>query len=314
MTAPFISIIVPCYNHSDSLGVLFESIICQSVVADIEVILVDDCSDQGCEPSVAEWRDQGPNFRVLRLDRRHYTKNARLAGIEAATGEVIAFADADDILWGDDALERHALRLTNEKADILHFPSVLLNAEYRFLSDYPLAGPFGERLEGADIFAAYVRTSGHRSTIWSKIYSKRLAKSVVAEARKSSVRRYREDILLTSYLFFHAGAYLGDDQAGYGHRRTDKDAIKAGGRALSSWHMLQELVPYLEENGCSRQISDLFAAKLKKFMEKSAATMFKTLHDRDYPCLSDSSVKGMLEHGDFGAIMKMFSFLAGKQK
>ena len=305
---PTLSIVVPVHNHSAGLLGLLDSIACQSLAPEIEVVLVDDCSTdapEGFAKLAARHGGQGLAVRVLRLEQRQYTKNARLTGIEATRGAVVGFADADDRLLGTDVLERHVRLLLEEEADVVHFRTALLNADGVFLRENPWTGPFAQSLEGGEIFVRMVNSTGHRSTLWSKLFAGELARSVVPEARKSSVRRYREDILLSTYLLFHARRYRASDLPGYGQHRVDKDREKAGGRACSSYLMLQELVPYLRERGCPPEVLELFAKKLRRFMRNSLHRFFEDLHAEQYPCISDVAVKGLLEHADFESILCM---------
>ena len=309
---PLVSIVVPFYNHKDGLARLFASIAAQSIAENIEIVLVDDCSTEYYADVVDSYRNNAIQINVVRLDGRQYTKNARLRGVLESKGKIIAFADADDILWGIDTLEYHAQILWDEKADIVHFPTVLLNTDYTFVGEYGGARPLANRLQGLDIFRKYLETAGHKATLWSKIYTRSLLLGILDEARGSSVRRYREDILLSTYLYFSAQKYIGSERVGYGHRRGDKDVVKAAGRALSSYCMLQELVPYLRNNGCPNDLADLFAKKQHKFMVKNINILRDTLYSQEVPCISDCSIASLLEHGDFETVIGMLRYAATK--
>lgn len=305
---PTLSLIVPVHNHSAGLPRLLDSIARQSMVRETEVLLVDDCSTDnpaGFVSLAASYGDKGLTIRLLRLEQRHYTKNARLAGIEASQGAVVGFADADDLLLGTDALERHARLLLEEKADVVHFRTALLNADGEFLRENIWTAPFARSLEGNAVFARLVNSTGHRSTLWSKLFAGELARSIVPAARTSGVRRYREDVLLTTYLLFHAGRYRASDLLGYGQHRVDKDREKAGGRACSSYYMLQQLVPYLKEQGCPPDVLSLYTRKLRRFMQKSLRQFLEQLYAEQHPCISDTALERLREHGDDASILNM---------
>jgi hypothetical protein len=84
---------------------LLDSILVQSF-KDLEVLLVDDCSDEPCGPVVQTYRGKGLEIVLLEHGERIYTMQARLTGIAAARGKIIGFADADDILWGKEELKK----------------------------------------------------------------------------------------------------------------------------------------------------------------------------------------------------------------
>jgi glycosyltransferase involved in cell wall biosynthesis len=97
-----VSVIIPHYNSLDLLWVAIDSISSQTVVPR-EIIVIDDASGlhfelpSHCGDSIA-----------LRLIRETVNRGAawcRNRGIEAATGELIAFLDADD-RWLPNKLER----------------------------------------------------------------------------------------------------------------------------------------------------------------------------------------------------------------
>ena len=88
-----ISVIVPLYNARAYVGAALESILGQSRPPE-EIIVVDDGSTDGSSGVVAGY---GPKVRLLTQEHRG-PATALNCGLRAATGETIAFLDADD-LW-----------------------------------------------------------------------------------------------------------------------------------------------------------------------------------------------------------------------
>jgi glycosyltransferase involved in cell wall biosynthesis len=95
-----ISIIIPLYNKGFSIAETLRSVL-QQTYTDFEVIIIDDGSTDAGFEIVSEFTDariqlvQQPNLGAAA---------ARNAGIEKATGELIAFLDADDY-WYPNHLE-----------------------------------------------------------------------------------------------------------------------------------------------------------------------------------------------------------------
>ncbi len=104
MDRPTISCIVPVYNGERFLGEALESILGQSY-PHLEVIVVDDGSIDGTE-TVA--RKFGGQIRYHRQANAG-APAARDEGIRLATGELVAFLDADD-LWHSEKLDRQWAR------------------------------------------------------------------------------------------------------------------------------------------------------------------------------------------------------------
>lgn len=98
MPAPKISVIVPCYNAGGFIGAALASIRRQRYVP-LEIIVVDD----GSTDALAErLTPLGDDIVFLRQDNRGPAA-ARNAGLKRASGDYIAFLDADD-LWPDGKL------------------------------------------------------------------------------------------------------------------------------------------------------------------------------------------------------------------
>lgn len=93
---PKISIVIPVYNVEKYLDKCVQSAINQTL-QDIEIILVDDESPDGCPQMCDEYAKKDSRVKVV------HKKNgglgfARNSGIEIATGEYVTFLDSDDFV------------------------------------------------------------------------------------------------------------------------------------------------------------------------------------------------------------------------
>ena len=292
---PRISLIIPYYNHAPVLPRLLRSIAAQSIAGSLEVIIVDDASDMPCVEAAAAFPSL--DIRVIRLPERVYAKNARLAGMEAAEGDIIAFADADDTLWGTEALEKNADVLLEQNADIVHFPCVQVDAELREVAPYTNDRPLAPLLEGRAIFDALVKNRVRAGTVWSKLYSRRLVRKIAEPARRIRVRR-REDVMFNLLFFWHARIYVAGTHVGYGHHYVDKNVLKAGGRAASCWHMLHDLLPYLEAQGCSANEAASLRSGLTRFMWLNLRLFHEKYGHRPGMPPSPAMIAELMEHMD----------------
>jgi len=102
MTQPTVSAIIPVYNGAPYLRATLESVLGQTTLPD-EVVLVDDGSTDGSsaliEQLVAE-QSTTLNFRVI-TQANSGQSAARNAAAEAATSELLAFLDQDDLWYPD---------------------------------------------------------------------------------------------------------------------------------------------------------------------------------------------------------------------
>lgn len=90
---PAISVVIPTYNRLRTLPRSLESVLRQTF-EDIEVIVVDDCSNDGSWEYLQSVRD--PRLRAIRHEKNGGAGAARNTGVKAARAELVAFQDSDD--------------------------------------------------------------------------------------------------------------------------------------------------------------------------------------------------------------------------
>ncbi|CAK2180186.1 teichuronic acid biosynthesis glycosyltransferase TuaG [Vibrio crassostreae] len=96
-----VSVVIPTYNCLDYLPKAIGSVLKQTH-QDIELIIIDDNSNDGTSTYLASIHDD----RIVKLSTLGVgAPQARNLGIEKATGEFIAFLDADDF-WFPEKVER----------------------------------------------------------------------------------------------------------------------------------------------------------------------------------------------------------------
>lgn len=94
MTTPLISVIVPVYQVEEYLERCVKSILSQTY-KNLEVILVDDGSPDQCPAICDACAEKDVRVKVLHQENKGLS-GARNAGIDAASGEYLAFVDSDD--------------------------------------------------------------------------------------------------------------------------------------------------------------------------------------------------------------------------
>ena len=94
-----VSIIVPVYNVEKYLEKCLDSIVKQTY-ENIEIILVDDGSTDKSGTILDQYAEMDNRISVIHK-KNEGVSTARNTGIEAARGEYICFADADDYLMPD---------------------------------------------------------------------------------------------------------------------------------------------------------------------------------------------------------------------
>ena len=113
---PLLSVIIPVYNVEPYLRRCVDSVLNQTY-RNLEVILVDDGSPDGCGAICDEYVAKDSRVRVIHKANGGLS-DARNAGMAQMTGEYLTFVDSDD--WLDDqALEYLYQAMTESNADLV---------------------------------------------------------------------------------------------------------------------------------------------------------------------------------------------------
>ncbi|RSX51148.1 glycosyltransferase family 2 protein [Bifidobacterium callimiconis] len=173
---PLVSVIVPVYKVERQLDRCVTSLIGQSY-RNLEIILVDDGSPDGCPQKCDEWASKDPRVSVIHQSNGGLSA-ARNTGIDAMTGEYVAFVDSDDYVEPD------YIRLMLEAAQANNAEVVICSIHQE--DDQTVASPDNHTITdhvttlsgraclarlGGDTVADYV-------TAWNKLYAARLWKTI----------------------------------------------------------------------------------------------------------------------------------------
>ena len=111
-----VSIVIPVYNTAEYLPECIESIRRQTL-KEIEIICVDDGSTDGSSDILDEYALRDDRIRVIHKDNGG-PASARKAGLRAANGQYIGFADSDDWIE-EDMYELLYQKAENQRVDIV---------------------------------------------------------------------------------------------------------------------------------------------------------------------------------------------------
>jgi GT2 family glycosyltransferase len=96
-----VSVVIPCYNASDTLPEQLDALARQEFAGTWEVIISDNRSTDGTALLAERWQPVLPVLRVVSAPERKGVNYARNVGARAAAGRLIAFCDADDVVEPD---------------------------------------------------------------------------------------------------------------------------------------------------------------------------------------------------------------------
>ena len=152
MTTPLISVIIPVRNAAKYLNAAIDSVLAQTY-RPIEVICINDGSTDATGSILSGYGDR---IRVIENTKPTGVSAARNRGIAVATGEWIAFLDADDV-WDPDKLAVQ-LNKGETEADIIHSNARIIDEKGAIQKESMQEGPkianltFVDLLEGNWLF------------------------------------------------------------------------------------------------------------------------------------------------------------------
>lgn len=116
---PKISVIIPCFNCEQWIIKCIDSITNQDYEGEIEIICVDDCSQDNTIRVIESYAKEGQAKIVLLKNTQNMGPGkSRNIGIEHSTGEWIAFCDSDD-WYDDDYISLMILNALENESDIV---------------------------------------------------------------------------------------------------------------------------------------------------------------------------------------------------
>lgn len=91
----FLSIVVPCFNEEESIGIFLKEI--QNILDDYdyEIIYVNDGSEDNTLKNIKEIADSNSNIKYISFSRNFGKESAIYAGLKNASGDLICVMDAD---------------------------------------------------------------------------------------------------------------------------------------------------------------------------------------------------------------------------
>ena len=118
-----ISVIIPIFNAENTIERAIDSILKQKwngeILKDIEIILVDDCSNDNSKEIILSYSERFTNIKIYSTEiNTGFPAEPRNIGIKNAKGKYIMFMDNDDEYCEDICKTLYDV-ITKEKADVV---------------------------------------------------------------------------------------------------------------------------------------------------------------------------------------------------
>ncbi|MCC8139286.1 MAG: glycosyltransferase [Lachnospiraceae bacterium] len=269
-TAPLISVIVPVYQVERWLPRCVDSLLAQTY-ENLEIILVDDGSHDGCSGICDDYAARDGRVRVIHQENRGLS-GARNSGIETAAGEYLAFVDSDDYIAPDfiealyELIQKSGCAISQCRFARVRGEALKDEAgdAYRVYRGACLM----EQLYGPEEDATYFVVA------WNKLYRREL---FVETGIRYPLGRIHEDEATTYRLFHAAGKLAFLDRALYGYFTENTGSITSvfSRRRLQWLSAHEERIAFFRENGYEK----LLPAAYRKLCDACITFYFRCTED-----------------------------------
>ena len=130
---PCLSVVMPAYNEQETLRAIVEKVL-QLPLA-LELIVVDDCSQDATPDLLADLSREHPNLRTIRHDRNQGKTAAVKTGIAASSGDIVIVQDAD-MEYDPAEIPEVIGPILHDKADVVYGSRFLVRRATRVLYFY----------------------------------------------------------------------------------------------------------------------------------------------------------------------------------
>lgn len=250
-TNPLVSVIVPVYNVERYLPACVESILGQTH-RNIEVILVDDGSSDGCGSLCDRYAARDRRVRVIHQANKGLSA-ARNAGFDAAEGEFVAFVDSDDAvspLFVETLLGGVVAEIpksgSSSSVDIVQCGFCRERQEL----ERPLGEVAYERLTGLQASERLqFDSTGGCTVVWNKLYRRELFENL----RFPEGKRHEDEFVTYRALWMAGGVSVTDACLYYYRQRGDSITGKGfDAHSLDAIEALEQRAAFYREHGEER--------------------------------------------------------------
>ena len=213
-----ISVIVPIYNVEAYLDRCVRSIV-EQTYENLEIILVDDGSPDGCPAMCDAWAERDSRIRVIHKDNGGLS-DARNAGIRIAVGEYISFIDSDDWIEPGFLTELHEA-MVQTGADIAECGTAFVDESGNVLRRRGVA--LQSEIDKMDALRRLILEDGIYQTVWNKLYRREVIEGILFEKGK-----HHEDDFWTYQIFDRIEKLTVIDKPLYNYLQRSGSIIGAG--------------------------------------------------------------------------------------
>ena len=256
---PIISVIIALYNDEKYINATLKSVQNQRM-KDIEIIIVDDCSNDKSLLYAEEARKNDPRITVTRNKKNMAILYTKSIGCLLAKGNYIFILDDDDIVVVDDLFDVIYKEATDNNFDIIEF-RWMNSKSYDMNSKSVNMNPFCVHKVGLVLKQPQLRRRFNRNErgyhqlpdryVWGRLIVKDVYFKILEALGDYGMQKYfteHEDSITTFLLFKHASSFKKIDKMGICHFINSQTASASNQRytATRYYQTCQSFVNYAE--------------------------------------------------------------------
>jgi glycosyltransferase involved in cell wall biosynthesis len=196
MSKILISIIIPIYNAELYLKMCLDSIVNQGVNENIEIICINDGSNDNSQSILIGYSRNSSNFILVNQENIGLGAT-RNKGINLAKGKYLMFVDSDDwVIEG--SLKKLIFKIKNRNDDLIEFNSEFYNLKNKTTRSF---NNFDKIVSKSVNYQEYFKCQNKLLiTAWSKLWNR---KFVISNNLKFAEHTYFEDVqfALPAYIY-----------------------------------------------------------------------------------------------------------------
>lgn len=247
-----LSVIIPIYKTEEFLTECVDSIL-DKADEDVEVVLVDDGSPDGCPGICDRYADRDPRVRVVHKENGGLS-SARNAGLAVAKGRYVTFVDSDDQIFPD-SLPEILTWIRTAGADMCFLRAFKLFADGTMRD-------LGENIDGSQLRAKSreeaIRHLASRSkypgSAWAKVFRRDFL--IENDLHFPYDRRYSEDLGFIRDCVLCAESFDALDVPYYQYRQGRTGSITQQIKAKNFNDLLQFITESAEKLTENRKAKD----------------------------------------------------------
>lgn len=269
-----ISFILPIYKVEAYLRQCVESLTCQTY-RDIEVILVDDGSPDGCPALCDQLATEDSRIRVLHKENGGLS-DARNAGLRVATGDYVIFVDSDDFWVGEDSLQKLIdIIMSNLGCQFYSFNCCYYySSSGNFIKWKPYSEDLTKPISGNSAMRSLVASGTVPMSAWLKAIDRRWLSDMGITFK---VGQIAEDIPWFINLLEHTKSCMFVNEYIYAYRQNVSGSITASAGERSHNSLLDIVKTELEKID-GRSFTDEAKDALRSFLAYEVSILMAGVH------------------------------------